>query len=193
MEQLDLFGKAEIISGPEIPGPIEISKPQEEWQFDPAPAEQNPRELPAYTDFKRYLTPDSPFANCRTADDIERVWFLEWDKINHPADELKNRKTELNNQLKQYKGRGKETSVLREPIIVQIKAIDDELKSIVRESEHLEMQCVATQVNFTQKIVDNIFTFEPEFNLTEALESCWEIEDYENYLLSVVKSGTKSL
>jgi len=202
MEQFDLFGKSEIIS--ELPKAPELkSGPKGERQFDTTSIEQQPlnqfesvtncHELPAYTEFKQHLTPENPFINCQTTDDINELWNVEWNKIVEQTSALKNRKSELTGQLKQYKGRGKETAKLRAPTNTQISEVDAQIETLKEQESNLQLYQAAVSLRIVQKIVDNIFSFEPEFNLTETLEDCWEIDDYENYLLSVAIPKAKSL
>lgn len=202
-EQFDLFGKSEIVSEKnqkslEIIHPIRVITARAQDMADvemgrvesPIDA-QNPHELPAYAEFKQYLTPENPFINCQTTDDINELWNTEWNKITERTSALKNRKSELTKQLKQYKGRG--SANLKAPINNQIAEIDAQLKSLKEKTDNLQLYQTAVNLRIVQKIVDNIFSFEPEFNLEKALEDCWETDDFGNYLLDVAKSELKSL
>jgi len=202
MEQFDLFGKSEIVSEKnqkslEIVNPIRVITARAQDIAEviagrcETPIEKNSHELPAYAEFKQYLTPENPFINCQTTDDISELWNVEWNKIVEQTSALKNRKSELTKQLKQYNGRG--SAKLKAPINNQIAEIDAQLKSLKEKTDNLQLYQTAVNLRIVQKIVDNIFSFEPEFNLTETLENCWEIDDYENYLLSVAIPKVKSL
>lgn len=201
--QLDLFEKSEIVleknpQSLEIVHPIRVitARPQDIADIEMArcdlPIEQNSHELPAYTEFKQYLTSENPFLNCQSDDEVNDIWNEEWRKIIEQTDILKNQKSELTEQLKQYRGRGKETAKLRTPINTQIAEIDAQLKVLKEKESDLQLYQTAVSLRIVQKIVDNIFSFEPEFNLVRTLEDCWEIDDYENYLLSVTKLRKKA-
>jgi len=205
MEQFDLFGKSEIISGvPKAPEPTDldagapVKQDEPEQIFPPSKTElgqiktePNPHELPAYAEFKQYLTPENPFINCQTTDDINELWNVEWQKIVERTDALKNQKSELTKQVKQIKGQG--GAKIKAPIYVKIKEVDAQIKSLKGQEDNLQLYQTAVSLRFVQKIVDNIFSFEPQFNLEKTLEDCWETDDYEKYLIGVAIPKVKSL